>query len=93
VNLQTVRSLLAEAYADEACVRVHEINDSGALDDGFLEPQRNNGTNRNDLFVFGNDEQLLLTSCLDNLGKGAAGAAVQNLNLMLDKDELTGLTV
>lgn len=93
VNLQAVHSLLAEAYAGEPCVRLHDINDNNALDDGFLEPQSNNGTNRNDLFVFGNDEQILLTSCLDNLGKGAAGAAVQNLNLMLGKHELTGLTV
>lgn len=93
VNLQSVHAQLGAAYADEPCIRLHEINDNSALEDGFLEPQSNNGTNRNDLFVFGNDQQILLTSRLDNLGKGAAGAAVQNLNLMLDKDELAGLTV
>ncbi len=45
------------------------------------------------LFVFGNEKrrQALLVAVLDNLGKGAAGAAVQNLNLMLGCDEATGL--
>ena len=93
VSLAAVHAVLAEAYADEPCVGLHPVNDDAALDEGFLDPQANNGTNRNDLFVFGNDQQILLTSCLDNLGKGAAGAAVQNLNLMLGKPELASLSV
>ena len=44
-----------------------------------------------EIFVGGNDEQILLVSRLDNLGKGASGAAVQNMNLMLGLDEGTGL--
>jgi N-acetyl-gamma-glutamyl-phosphate reductase len=88
-----VASLLAEAYADESCVVVHDANDESELEYGQLEPQTNNGTNRVDLFTFGNDEQILLIARLDNLGKGAAGAAVQNLNLMLGIDELSGLSV
>jgi N-acetyl-gamma-glutamyl-phosphate reductase len=43
--------------------------------------------------VYGNRDQLLLTARLDNLGKGASGAAVQNLNLMLGLPETTGLAV
>ncbi|MEO8158620.1 MAG: N-acetyl-gamma-glutamyl-phosphate reductase, partial [Betaproteobacteria bacterium] len=42
-------------------------------------------------FVFGNDENLVLVSRLDNLGKGASGNAVQNMNLMLGLDEATNL--
>ena len=43
--------------------------------------------------VFGNDERILLTARFDNLGKGASGAAIQNMNLLLGADESTGLNV
>ena len=54
-------------------------------DGAFLEPENLNGTNRLEIFVFANDaqQQALVIARLDNLGKGASGAAVQNLNLML----------
>ena len=45
------------------------------------------------LIVAGNDEQFTITSLFDNLGKGASGAAVQNMNIMLGLDETTSLTV
>src|SRR5690606_12735176 len=56
-------------------------------------PQRLNGTNRMELSVHGNAETgaATLIAVLDNLGKGASGAAVQNLNLMLGLDEGAGL--
>ena len=57
-----------------------------------LEPEACNGTNRLELFVFGTDEQARLVARLDNLGKGASGAAVQNLNLVLGVDEGEGLS-
>ena len=58
-----------------------------------LDPERLNGTNRMKLYVFGSDAlgQARLVARLDNLGKGASGAAVQNLNLMLGVPEATGL--
>ncbi|MCB1692671.1 MAG: N-acetyl-gamma-glutamyl-phosphate reductase [Pseudomonadales bacterium] len=90
-SLDAIYELLAETYANEACVTVHAPNDESCLDGGKLDPQANNGTNNLDLFVFGNEEQALVIARLDNLGKGAAGAAVQNLNIMLGIDELTGL--
>ena len=86
-----VRRTLAERYRDEPFVHVHDFNPEAALDDGFLSPTARNGTNHLDLMVFGHDEQLLVVSRYDNLGKGAAGAAVQNLNLMLGLPETTGL--
>ena len=91
VSLKSVYNFLAETYESENCIVVHDPNDHGVLDQGKLDPQANNGTNRVDIFVFGNEEQMLLIARLDNLGKGAAGAAVQNLNLMLGEDELYGL--
>lgn len=74
-------------YLHEPCVRVFPPNPMDALDDGFLDPEANNGTNRIDLFCFSGNEQLLLMARLDNLGKGAAGAAMQNLGLMLGLPE------
>jgi N-acetyl-gamma-glutamyl-phosphate reductase len=50
-----------------------------------------NGTNNLELFVFGHDEQILLVARLDNLGKGASGAAIQCMNIACGLDESTGL--
>jgi N-acetyl-gamma-glutamyl-phosphate reductase len=90
---EDVHALLAERYAAEPCVRVLPLGGGPAVQDGQLGPAALNGTNLVELIVSGNQDQILVTARLDNLGKGAAGAAVQNLNLMLGIDELTGLTV
>ena len=68
--------------------------DAGLLERGaFLEPEALNGSNGLELFVFANDARgtACLVARLDNLGKGASGAAVQNLNIMLGLDESLGL--
>jgi N-acetyl-gamma-glutamyl-phosphate reductase len=70
------------------------IKEAGLLERGaFLRPDTLANTNKMELFVFDNDEaeQVVLCARLDNLGKGASGAAVQNLNLALGLDETTGL--
>jgi N-acetyl-gamma-glutamyl-phosphate reductase len=90
-SLREVHELLAQYYAGERFVRVMPFNDGANLDDGFFDPMGANDTNRDDIFVFGNDENLVLVSRLDNLGKGASGNAVQNMNLMLGLDEATNL--
>lgn len=77
---------LSETYAGEAFVRVLPFGDESVLDEGFYDVQACNGTNRCDLAVFGHDEQAVVMARLDNLGKGAAGAAVQNIRLMLGVD-------
>lgn len=92
-TMEQIHDTIASCYADEPCVEVHPANSDSELDHGFLDPQGNNGTNRVDIFIFGSDEQILLVSRLDNLGKGASGAALQNLNLMTGADELHGLCV
>lgn len=88
---EQVRELLAERYHGEPFVRVPALNEQAVLDNGYLNATALNGTNLIELFVYGNREQVLLTARLDNLGKGASGAAVQNLNLMLGLPETTGL--
>merc|ERR1711865_399292 len=70
------------------------VKEAGLLERGaFLRPDTLVDTNRMELFVFPNDEaqQVVLCARLDNLGKGASGAAVQNLNIALGLDETTGL--
>ena len=62
-----------------------------ACDDGFLSAAAMSGKDSMVVSVSGNDERILLTSVFDNLGKGASGAAVQNMNLMLGFDEDAGL--
>ena len=88
---EAVHALLSERYANEPCINVLPLNADDALDQGFLDPEGANGTNRIDLLVYGHQKQMVLIARLDNLGKGAVGAAVQNLNLMLRANELEGL--
>ncbi len=94
VNGADLHAALAEHFAGARFVSVRPLNDASALRDGnFLEPEALNGTNQLEVFVFANDaaRQVLLVARLDNLGKGASGAAVQNLNLMLGLPEDAGL--
>jgi N-acetyl-gamma-glutamyl-phosphate reductase len=99
-KFEALHGVLAERYADERFVEVMpleeslEIGKASSLDPRNPEPEGLNGTNRMRLAVFGSPEhgQAVLVAELDNLGKGAAGQAVQNLNLMLGLDETAGLT-
>jgi N-acetyl-gamma-glutamyl-phosphate reductase len=84
-----VQAALSAAYAGERFMTVASRDEADAIK--TLDPEGLNGTNRMKLFVFGNDEQARLVALLDNLAKGASGAAVQNLNLMLGLDEGAGL--
>lgn len=83
-----VRKALAEFYSDAYFVKVMP---EGEPEDGFIGANNISGTNNMQIFVNGNDERLILCSRLDNLGKGASGAAVQCLNIMMGIDEKTGL--
>ena len=92
IGAKEVHAALQSHYAGEKFVRVMPLFGEGHLDDGFLDPSECNRTNRIEIFVFGNAEQTLLIARFDNLGKGASGAAVQNMNLMLGVKEDEGLT-
>ena len=92
ISGQGLRDLLAAHYEGEAFVEVLPLGAPDALYAGRLDPQALNGTNRLEILVFSNGEQHVLVSRLDNLGKGASGAAVQNMNVMLGLDERLGLT-
>ncbi len=90
-KLEDVHGALARAYADEPFVEVASLADAAALK--TLDPEGLNGSNRMRLYVFGSNAvgQARLVALLDNLGKGASGAAVQNMNLMLGLPEASGL--
>jgi len=87
-----VHEVLSAHYHGERFVVVQPLDNESLLEDGFLNPIACNDTNRLELFVFGHEQQILIVARLDNLGKGASGAAVQNLNLMLGVDEASGLS-
>ena len=102
VTAKMLREALADFYQGERFVKVVSEDQiavlqkvrsgaGGYVDD--LDPEALNNTNNMELFVFGNDatQQVRLVALLDNLGKGASGAAVQNLNIALGLDEGAGL--
>jgi N-acetyl-gamma-glutamyl-phosphate reductase len=90
-SLGALHDALAEHYAGERFVEVVPLAESAGL--ATLDPEGLNGTNQMKLYVFGNpaEGQARLVALLDNLGKGASGAAVQNLNIMLGLEEGQGL--
>ena len=96
ITINDVHSALAEHYADSPFIRTHAPNDAPAMNArGFLGVDDLIGTNYMDLHLFhpeGNTDDIgVLLARLDNLGKGASGSAVQNLNLILGFDETTAL--
>jgi N-acetyl-gamma-glutamyl-phosphate reductase len=86
-----LQAALAEAYAGKALVSVAGLADAAQM--AVLDAEILSGTNLLKLFVFANDAagQARVVAVLDNLGKGAGGAAVQNMNLMLGLPETSGL--
>ena len=85
VSVADVKELLRAHYADAYFVTV------GEEPSGYVSANLLNGTNRMELLVNGNERQILLTARFDNLGKGASGAAIQNMNLALGLDECLSL--
>ena len=84
-NPKAIRETLAEAYSDSQIVNLCQV------DGDTLAIEHAANSDRLDIFVFTNGTQTRLTAAFDNLGKGASGAAVQNLNLMAGLPETTGL--
>ena len=85
VSVSDVKELLRAHYAGAYLVTV------GEEPSGYISANTLNGTNRMELLVNGNEDRILLTARFDNLGKGASGAAIQNMNLALGLDECLSL--
>ncbi len=90
-TLADIHKVLSEHYSGQKLVKVMPVMGEGVLDNGFLAANTLSGKNEMQIFVCGNDDRIVLCSRLDNLGKGASGAAVQCLNIMMGIDETTGL--
>ncbi|MDE6690401.1 MAG: N-acetyl-gamma-glutamyl-phosphate reductase [Clostridia bacterium] len=86
-SVNDVREFFAEYYARQNFIKVVKSDEISA----FLPANELADTNLLKIYVTGNDEQILLASVFDNLGKGASGAAVQNMNIMCGLDERTSL--
>ena len=86
-----VQKIIANYYAGERFINVLPVDLATTTEGGFYNVEANNDTNRVDIAVFGNDERMLVVARLDNLGKGASGAAVQAMNVHLGVEETLGL--
>ena len=86
--LGRIKKIYRERYSDEPLIRITE-----APENGFLYSDSMAMSDRLEIMVLGNIDRILLVSRFDNLGKGASGAAVQNLNIMLGINETTGLRI
>lgn len=92
VTPEEVRDRLAEFYHGETFITVQPFGKEEESN-GFLAGNARSGWDGLEIFVTGNEERLLISSRFDNLGKGASGAAIQCLNLMLGVEETKGLNL
>ena len=89
-SVEEVRAFYRSYYNDRpGLVRFEDSADDG----GLIAGNRMSGRDDMVVTVTGNEDRILLVSLFDNLGKGASGAAIQNMNIVLGVDEKTGLTV
>ena len=91
ISASDVREMFASHYEGCNFVKVAPFMGEGVLPDQFIPANTLAGTNNMQVFVYGNDDRIMVTTRFDNLGKGASGAAVQCLNIMMGIDETTGL--
>ena len=91
VTAKDVWEMMSEHYDGQYFVRVMPFGAEGMEEETALFSNKLADTNMLEIFVYGNDDYVFLASRLDNLGKGASGAAVQCMNIMMGIDEKTGL--
>ena len=83
---------LSDYYKNQKFVKVMPFNELGT-ESGFLSANHLSGKDYLEIYVSGNEERISITSCLDNLGKGASGAAVECMNIMLGLPDDLGLNL
>ncbi|MCM1054567.1 MAG: N-acetyl-gamma-glutamyl-phosphate reductase [Bacteroides sp.] len=86
-----IAAALKKHYEGQPFIGVYDYMGGEELADGFLPANTLSGKNNMEIFVYGSEDRIVLSSRLDNLGKGASGAAVQCLNIMMGIDETKGL--
>ena len=89
-NIASIKECYAEYYHDGL---IHFTDKDTFSEGNFVSAGAFAGRDDLEVCVYGNDERILLVSRFDNLGKGASGAAIQNMNILLGVDEATGLVI
>ena len=92
MSVRNIHEVFATHYSSCNFITVAPLTDDDTLYEQFITANTLSGTNNMRLFVYGNNERILVTVQFDNLGKGASGAAVQCMNIMMGIDERTELT-
>ena len=87
-DIEKIKEIYREYYKN-GLVRFVETADEG----GFLSAGALSGRDDMQICVYGNEDRIILTSRFDNLGKGASGSAIQNMNILLGVDEAVGLNI
>ncbi len=87
-DIETIKNVYRQTYSGRLVHLCEETNEGG-----FLSAAAYSGRDDMEITVSGNAERILLTARFDNLGKGASGAAIQNMNILLGVDPTTGLVV
>jgi N-acetyl-gamma-glutamyl-phosphate reductase len=90
-DLEALQKAYQDFYAGQTNICVAPVMGGNLISGGFLGSNNVVGTNRLNIFVCGNPQQAIVAAQFDNLGKGASGAAVQNLNIMMGLEENYGL--
>lgn len=88
-DIEAIKACYAAYYANNGIVRF--VEDPAAAEGGFLSSAALSGRDSLEVSVYGNSERAILVARFDNLGKGASGAAIQNMNIALGTDETKGL--
>ncbi|AHG78073.1 N-acetyl-gamma-glutamyl-phosphate reductase [Mannheimia varigena] len=88
---EEIANLFADYYQNRNLITVHPFQTLS--EDGMLAANAYSGKDSLEIFVYGNESQILLAARFDNLGKGASGAAVQCMNIMLGREETSGLEI
>ncbi len=88
VTVEDIKKIYAQKYTSDVVRYKDEIGENG-----FICSNKLSFNDSMEIFVEGNEDRILLMSRYDNLGKGASGAAIQNMNILLGIDEKTGLEV
>jgi len=91
-SLAQLHECYADAYAGQKIIKVMPLSAQAEVG-GFLASNGLAGNDGLEIYVTGNDERMMVCARFDNLGKGASGAAVQSMNIMLGCDEATGLNL
>ena len=92
ISPKELHEKFSEYYKGQKFVKVMPFNETGT-ENGFLSANHLSGKDYLEIYISGNENRISITSCLDNLGKGASGAAVECMNIMLGLDDDLGLNL